>query len=138
MMAGYSFSVTKVPGQEIRFCWVDEDGERISPVHNDVGKALSFCADWQLKHDRLEVRAQEVTEAFQEAQSQATVRGEPLPEYRIQRSEQDAKKFQEAREKLTLTGKPPAKLMRLAVRITLEDPIEIEQQMAALELAKIS
>lgn len=134
----YSFSVPQLPGEEIRFCWVDEDGERMSPVHTDIGKALSFCADWQFRYDRLEERAREAAEAIEDSKSRAASHGEVLNEHTLNRYEQDAKKFQEARDKLTPTGKPPAALKRLVIRATVEEPTELELKMAELELAKIS
>lgn len=134
----YSFSVPDVPGEEVRYCWVDEDGERMSPIHADIGKALSFCADWQFKHDRLERQASEAAEAVKDAQSHATVRGDVLDERTLRRYEQETEKFQQLRDKLTPTGKPPTALKRMVVRATIEDPNELERQMAELELVKIA
>jgi hypothetical protein len=66
------------------------------------------------------------------------VRGEALDEHTLNRYERDGKQLQEARDKLTPTGKPPASLKRMVVRVTMEEPNELELQMAAIELAKIT
>jgi len=44
----------QVYGEELRYCWVDEDSRRVSPMHKDFGKALSWISNWPDMVARLE------------------------------------------------------------------------------------
>ncbi len=44
----------QVYNEEIRYCWVDEDSQRVGPVHKDFGKALSWISNWPDKVRQLE------------------------------------------------------------------------------------
>lgn len=97
--------------EEIRYCWIDEDGARVSPVHKDFGKALSWVADWPESWARLNQLQSQLSDAVSERWRQL-----------------DAEKIQRARARLTRTGKPPRVLRRLVLRTTTETIAEHERE----------
>lgn len=97
--------------EEIRFCWIDEDGARVSPVHKDFGKAISWISDWPSHMAR-------TTEKLEKARAEMSQHPPDSGWYRS--AERDATKAQEILDRLTRTGKPPVRLRRLVMRTTVE------------------
>lgn len=110
--------------EEILYCWIDEDGNQMSPTHRNFGAALSFVSDWQEKWDRL-------------AQRQAELDGSRDTMTDIY-YERESERIDKHRIKLSSTGKPPAQLQRIVVRTTMEEPAGEEREFAERELAKVN
>lgn len=115
---------------DVRYCWIDEDGGRVSPVHRDLGKAISWASTWQDFKDRVEAKAKRTTEQFENDKRAAQESGRPLQDYTVRHFEEDTEKIQEARKRITLTGKPPAAMRRLVTRTTVEQPSAEEAQIS--------
>lgn len=115
---------------EIHFAWVDEDGVRVSPIHNAIGSALNFITDWNEKVDRIERQAERTQAEYERDVQRYTTRGDAVPEHLVQGLERKVQKINEAKEKLTRSGKPPARLARLVTKTTVEPLTDVEQQMA--------
>lgn len=96
--------------EETRFCWIDEDGARVSPIHGDFGKALSWISDWPEWNKRIDERDTNLN----------------LSETDIW-SERERAAIDKAKARLSLTGKPPKKLRRLVMRTTVESIVEHER-----------
>lgn len=75
----------------IKFCWIDEDGARVSPVHADFGAALSWIIKWP--------------------ETVANMN---------KRWGWNWKLHEDQMARITLTGKPPARLRRVVVRTMIE------------------
>jgi len=98
--------------EEVRYCWVDEDGARVSPVHRDFGKALSWISDWPEWRDRIDERELQLDDRNDA--------------YHTARRETESESIAKARKKLTLTGKQPVRLRRLVLRTTVESIVDHE------------
>jgi hypothetical protein len=107
---------------EIRYCWVDEDGARVSPVHKDFGKALSVIADWPAMLARVQRWQDELDEKRREKPDSEL--GDA--NYERNNREREEKRITEAMFKITRTGKPPVQLKRLVIRTLVEDLEEHE------------
>lgn len=93
-----------VYSEEIRYCWVDDDDQRVGPVHKDFGKALSWISSWPDTVRRLE----------------GWKRGDGSWPH----SPESIEKLERA---VSLTGKPPRQLKRVVIR-TLGEPIADYEQ----------
>jgi hypothetical protein len=87
----------------IRYTWVDEDDNQVSPVHTDFSKALNFINGWHARWDRLVERY-----------------GTPNVD--------NMRRFNNAYVPMTRTGKPPIKLIRVIINIERQEltPAETE------------
>lgn len=110
--------------EEIRYCWIDEDGARVSPVHKDFGKAISWVSDWPTNWARINERVATVEERYEEASSMSTYHARELDQLRGLRA------------KLSVTGKPPATLRRLVIRTTSESIVDHEVETVAHVLSR--
>lgn len=123
---------------EIKFCWVDEDGARMSPVHKTILAALNFLVGWDDARERLEraaVKAQEkYDDELERIEHWQPEGGLPQIEGRkrsaVQSFDYDVNKINEAKFKITRTGKPPAQLRRLVTSTVVQDPSEDELLLA--------
>lgn len=95
--------------EEIRYCWIDEDGSRVSPVHKDFGKALSWVSDWPQAWQRMIERENNISEG-----------------HSSNYQDREREILADLRDKLSRTGKPPRTLRRLVIRTTVESPVEHE------------
>lgn len=100
----------QVYNEELRYCWVDEDDQRVSPVHKDFGKALSWISNWPGLVARLE--------HWRSGGSPWTHGEESIA--KLERS-------------VSITGKPPVELKRVVTR-TIGEPIA-DYEVAAIEAA---
>ncbi len=98
----------KIYNEELRYCWVDEDDRRVSPVHKDFGKALSWISNWPDVVAQLQMWGRKNE-------------GRNHPYY----SDESIQKLERA---VSLTGKPPTKLKRVVIR-TVGEPIADYEQM---------
>ena len=96
----------KVYHEEIRYCWVDEDDQRVSPVHKDFGKALSWISNWPDLVARLQ--------GWRDGTANS-----PWPH-----SEESIQKLERS---VSITGKPPCKLKRVVTRTIGEAIADFEQ-----------
>ena len=103
-----------IKSETIRYVWLDEDGQVVSPIHEHFGAALGFINDWQGRWERLEERLAD--EQALEPPSQS--------HYTIQR-------IQGRQEKMTRTGKPPSELHRVRVTVSLAPLSFAEQNLLA-------
>lgn len=99
-------------GEEVRYCWIDEDGTKVSPVHKDFGKALSWISDWPMRWDRLDERATEL---------------QLNDHHPAHWNERERENIEKLRHQMTTTGKRPVRLRRLVLRTTTESLIEHER-----------
>lgn len=109
----------QVYSEEVRYCWVDEDDQRVSPVHKDFGKALSWISNWPGNVARLK--------GWHDSGEDRRWPTSPDSVAKLERS-------------TSLTGKPPAQLKRVVIR-TIGEPIadyEIPPTDAAMRNAGIS
>jgi len=72
---------------KVKYVWVDEDGNQVSPIHSKFSTAMHFVAAWWSRHDRVVDRWTSLENA---------------PDTLTQ--------------SLTKTGKPPVDLKRLVIR----------------------
>lgn len=111
--------------ESVRYCWVDENGKRVSPVHKEFGYALSWISNWHDRWERFKIMDQ---------QFDAEVRNYPLEEETdtgrqtniIRYRERERERITKVGEKVTLTGLPPHDLKRLVIRTVVETPAEYE------------
>lgn len=117
----------KIIGVEFHYVWVDETGDRMSPIHKSLGTAMNFVSDWHENFDRISSRLADLR--HNEGES-------GLDHWEQRRLTAAIKRM----DKLTSTGKPPVTLRRLVVTTTLEDPDEDDLSVAAkiLEASKKS
>lgn len=110
---------TMIYAEEVRYCWVDEVDQRVSPVHKDFGKALSWISNWPDLVARLESWRNDTARS-------------PWPH-----SEDSIEKLERS---ISLTGRPPSKLKRVVIR-TVGEPIadyEVEATRRALSATGLS
>lgn len=115
--------------REIRYCWIDEDGTRMSPIHGDLGKALSFLARFNEARERLEKKAEET----QAKHAQDSAR---WPDRSTDWFESQMDKINKSKDSITSTGKPPKTLKRLVTTTVVEDTTEAEATVVAELYAK--
>lgn len=108
--------------KDIKYVWVDEDDEVMSPIHGSLGAALGFAGDWQEKWDK----------------AQATFeRAEATPEdHRTYSQRQILENAEKTAMKLTKTGKPPHRLKYHVTTVTIEDMTDAEDSAAQLVLRR--
>jgi hypothetical protein len=97
----------------VKYVWVDEDGEAVSPQHTTFRSAVSFINSYAMRKQRIET-------------------GLKRARQRDDRWELERRETEEAN--LTKTGKDPVKLRRLVIAQTFEDPSADEQRVADLFL----
>lgn len=107
--------------EEIRYCWIDEDGARMSPVHRDFGKALSFITDWPANMQRALAAEQRAAETVSGLKDDET-------HYAISDAQRRLEKAGEATRRMSLTGKRPIALRRLVMRTTTESLADYEAE----------
>jgi hypothetical protein len=100
----------KIEETSPRYVWLDEDDNQVSPIHREFHSAMTFVNNWKGRWDLLIKRY-----------------GEPDTDKYAFTS---YGKFRA----LTRTGKAPLKLMRVIVRISVEDSTEEEQEKAKIML----
>ncbi|MBA3431312.1 MAG: hypothetical protein H0U16_07515 [Actinobacteria bacterium] len=113
--------------EDISYCWVDEDGGRVSPMHTSLSAALKFVERWNDWRARIEKKAARVQEEYE--------RDAVHQDWQINVFERDVQAVEEARSKCSLTGKPPVRLRRLVTRIFVEDTTEAETSIAEALIA---
>lgn len=101
-----------------RYCWVDENSERVSSIFNDIGSALSYLRTYPDKLDKLESKMQWNRKQLEQAEKGH----ESFAVRRIQ-------DLYAAMEKLTKTGLPPARLVRLVTIAYVHDPSSAETEL---------
>lgn len=108
---------------EIRYCWVDENGKRVSPIHTSFGPALTYINDWNKRAAAIERRAVEAQREWDMAKSQ-----DPQPvAWRLEKFEREVERVNTIKNKLTLTGRAPIRLVRVVTRMTVEPLTEAEE-----------
>lgn len=91
-----------VSKQQIKYMWIDEDGEQVSPVHAKFGTALNFINGW---HERV-----------------GRLREKWGPDFDLTRPHSSS-----GYTALSKSGKPPVQLVRLVVREVQEELTEQER-----------
>lgn len=120
----------------VTYCWVDAAGRRVSAIHRGLGPALTYVADWPAHQARCEWHAAKALEEWEAEQADATARGrEPRSAY-LNHFERRMSEVRELQRRLTLTGEPPARLLRLITRTTVEQPTELEISVAEAAVAE--
>lgn len=115
----------------ISWCWVDEDGARVSPIHKKMSAVLAFLNNWNERKDRIEQSAAAAQTKYEEDKALARARGEAQPRaYEILHFENSVERINKAMNNLSRTGKPPVRLYRLINRTTVNEPTETESKMA--------
>lgn len=88
---------------QVKYVWLDEDGEHVSPMHNKFGSALNFINGWHDRYARL-------------------VDQSPTHEVDLTRKHSFM-----GYQSMSKSGKPPVKLVRAVVRVAQEDLSQAEQ-----------
>lgn len=99
--------------QIIKYVWLDENGEAVSPQHATFRSAVSFINSYSMRRKRIETgigRAQRREDGW------------------------ELERYETEKANLTKTGKDPVKLARLVVQQTVENPSADEQRVADLFL----
>lgn len=107
---------------EVRYYWVDEDGERVSTRHKTLGTALSYVEGWAKREARLNTHYDEIIAKQSDSTNQH--------EWSIKQCQYDLETIGRSRLSLTLTGKRPVKLIRLVTRAFVEQPTMAEMKIA--------
>lgn len=85
--------------EEVRFAWLDEDGNQMSPTHEKLRSALNFVAYWQERYER-------ITSKWGSLENTPSV----------------------YREALTRSGKAPVELERRIIRTYRAELTEAQQE----------
>lgn len=86
---------------QVKYVWLDEDGEHVSPMHVKFGSALNFINSW---HGRVERLRERFGDDF----------------------DLTAKDSAYGYVSLSKSGKPPVKLVRAVVKTFIEDLTDAE------------
>lgn len=137
------FNIDGVPFDvDVRYCWIDEDGARISPAHRDLAAAINYLARFDEVQERLNAQAARAQEVFENEKSDIEQWDqEPrVKEGRLHsatsRFERDMAKINENKQKLTRTGKRPSRLRRLVTSTVVQEP-EREELAAVQSMARV-
>lgn len=103
-------SIEKIETVLPRYVWVDEDEKQVSPIHKELRSAFSFINGWHSRWARM-------VEKW----------GTP----------NDGEYLHREFEAMTKSGKPPVKLKRVEISITVEDITEEEQKMAEIMMGEM-
>lgn len=104
--------------EDLRYVWVDEDGKRVSPIHGDFGRALTWFQNWDTYKRRLDLKEARDTQHLEKnshdwAQSALEALRHDIAKERL---------------RLSLTGKPPVSLQRLVLIAHVEEINDAERQ----------
>lgn len=114
----------RVYHEEVRYCWIDEDDQRVSPVHTNFGSALSWAARLPDIIQRRERWTSELAAEIEE-------NGDREDSYFAQtKRKMDEERIAKLDDIISLTGKPPIALQRLVIR-TVAEPLAAHEVVTA-------
>lgn len=119
----------RVVDTHVQYVWLDEDGERVSPIHKTLGSAVNWVSEW---HENC-MRLQKKLEELYALQATFTTDSE-RKEYAFGRCNQDIKSAENSSKKMSKTGKQPIKLGRWVMTTAVVDPNVDERRLSDLVL----
>lgn len=76
-------------GTIVKYVWLDEDGERVSPLHAKLGTALNFINGWDTSYARVAGRFGDVGGPRREIEALTKTGKRPQTLVRVEISEQE-------------------------------------------------
>ena len=99
-----------------RYVWVDEDDNQVSPIHKELRSAFNFVNGWDEKIERFKREMGDEDLGFDDIAAD--------PGRRM------------SYQKLTRSGKPPVKLKRVSIEVTVNEATEEEKTLAGVMLGR--
>lgn len=119
----------RVVDTHVQYVWLDEDEQRVSPIHKTLGTAVNWVSEWHENYMRLQDKLQELYALLQTFNTD-----KERDRYSFTRCSQNIKAAENSNKKLSLTGKQPVELARWVMTTAVVDPNTDEKRLSDLVL----